>query len=100
MGGDSAAVKTTSKIVELLPLNVWKCVFQLILTSINVVCWLVPLRAKNFAENKILLSLANAFSGGVFLSLAFAHLIPECVHGFGELESSHNEGEVGLGGGG
>jgi len=28
------------------------------------------------------LSLANAFSGGVFLSLAFGHLIPECVAGF------------------
>mmetsp|Transcript_8409 Transcript_8409/g.16996 ORF Transcript_8409/g.16996 Transcript_8409/m.16996 type:complete len:427 (+) Transcript_8409:114-1394(+) len=92
LGGDgSAAVKTTSKIVELLPLNAWKGIFQVILTSINVVCWLVPLRAKNFSENKSLLSLANAFSGGVFLSLAFAHLIPECIHGFGELESTHNE---------
>lgn len=34
------------------------------------------------SENKLALSLANAFSGGVFLSLAFGHLIPECVHGF------------------
>jgi len=33
-------------------------------------------------ENKLALSIANAFSGGVFLSLAFGHLIPECVHGF------------------
>jgi len=33
-------------------------------------------------ENKFALSMANAFSGGVFLSLAFGHLIPECVHGF------------------
>jgi len=65
-----------------LPLNAWKILFQIMLTSINVLCWLLPLRAKNFAENKLLLSLANAFSGGVFLSLAFGHLIPECVHGF------------------
>jgi zinc transporter 1/2/3 len=61
------------------------------LTGLNVACWLLPLRAKNFAENKTLLSLANAFSGGVFLSLAFGHLIPECVHGFNDLEGSHNE---------
>jgi zinc transporter 1/2/3 len=33
-------------------------------------------------QNQFILSMANAFSGGVFLSLAFGHLIPECVHGF------------------
>ncbi|GMH54357.1 hypothetical protein TrST_g10529 [Triparma strigata] len=74
-----------------MPLNAWKIVFQIMLTSINVVCWLLPLRAKNFSENKLLLSLANAFSGGVFLSLAFGHLIPECIHGFSELPGDRNE---------
>jgi zinc transporter 1/2/3 len=65
-----------------IPLNGWKVIFQAILTFINVVCWLIPLRSKNFSQNKLALSLANAFSGGVFLSLAFGHLIPECVEGF------------------
>ncbi|KAL7469241.1 hypothetical protein ACHAXS_009501 [Conticribra weissflogii] len=65
-----------------IPLNLWKIIFQAMLTTINVVCWLVPLRSKKISENKLGLSLANAFSGGVFLSLAFGHLIPECVHGF------------------
>jgi zinc transporter 1/2/3 len=65
-----------------IPLNGWKVIFQAILTFINVVCWLIPLRSKKISENKLALSLANAFSGGVFLSLAFGHLIPECVHGF------------------
>lgn len=27
-----------------IPLNVWKIIFQAMLTTINVVCWLVPLR--------------------------------------------------------
>jgi len=70
-----------------IPLNGWKVIFQAILTSINVACWLIPLRSKQISENKLALSLANAFSGGVFLSLAFGHLIPECVHGF----DGHNE---------
>ena len=70
-----------------LPLNMWKIIFQAFLTALNVVCWLVPLRSKKISENKLALSLANAFSGGVFLSLAFGHLLPECVHGFTE----HNE---------
>ncbi|OEU18003.1 Zinc/iron permease [Fragilariopsis cylindrus CCMP1102] len=74
-----------------IPLNGWKIIFQTFLTILNVVCWLVPLKSKSFGENKLALSLANAFSGGVFLSLAFGHLIPECVHGF----SSNTGGLVG-----
>lgn len=67
-----------------LPLNAWKVLFQAALTAINVACWLIPLRSKhvNLADNPLMLSLANAFSGGVFLALAFGHLIPECLHGF------------------
>lgn len=71
-----------------IPLHLWKVLFQAILTAINVVCWLVPLRSKKISENKLGLSLANAFSGGVFLSLAFGHLIPECIHGFHGVENS------------
>jgi len=65
-----------------LPLILWKVIFQIILTTLNVMCWLIPLRAKKISENELALGLANAFSGGVFLSLAFGHLIPECIHGF------------------
>lgn len=65
-----------------LPLNVWKVIFQAFLTALNVIFWLIPLRSKKMSENKLALSLANAFSGGVFLTLAFGHLIPECIHGF------------------
>ena len=73
------------------PLNVWKIIFQAMLTTINVVCWLVPLKSKKITENKLGMSLANAFSGGVFLSLAFGHLIPECVHGFHGVGNDVNE---------
>ena len=41
-----------------------------------------PNSNSNEPSHSFLLSMANAFSGGVFLSLAFGHLIPECVHGF------------------
>lgn len=71
-----------------IPLHLWKILFQAILTTINVACWLLPLRSKKITENKLGLSLANAFSGGVFLSLAFGHLIPECVHGFHDYQES------------
>jgi hypothetical protein len=79
----TAAAGASGKVLPYgIPLNGWKVIFQAILTTINVLCWLIPLRSKKMTENKLALSLANAFSGGVFLSLAFGHLIPECVHGF------------------
>jgi solute carrier family 39 (zinc transporter), member 1/2/3 len=72
-----------------LPLNAWKVILQFFLTALNVACWLIPLKSKRISENRLGLSLANAFSGGVFLSLAFGHLIPECLHGFEN--SAYNE---------
>lgn len=65
-----------------IPLPLWKVLFQAFLTVMNVLCWYWPLKSKRISDNRLLLSLANAFSGGVFLSLALGHLIPECVHGF------------------
>jgi solute carrier family 39 (zinc transporter), member 1/2/3 len=72
-----------------IPLNAWKIMFQVFLTALNVACWLIPLKSKRISQNKLALSLANAFSGGVFLSLAFGHLIPECLHGFAD--GNYNE---------
>jgi solute carrier family 39 (zinc transporter), member 1/2/3 len=85
---DSAADLVAAKTPHGIPLHLWKVIFQAILTAINVACWLIPLKSKTISENKLGLSLANAFSGGVFLSLAFGHLIPECVAGFAEKTTS------------
>lgn len=78
----AAATSTTATTPYGIPLNAWKVVMQAFLTAINVLCWLGPLQSKKISDNQLALSLANAFSGGVFLSLAFFHLIPECTHGF------------------
>lgn len=79
----SAASDAASAVLPFgIHLNLWKIIFQTLLTTINVLCWLLPLRSKKITSNKLALSLANAFSGGVFLSLAFGHLLPECVEGF------------------
>ena len=89
-----AAATATAAVTKMpynIPLNGWKIIFQVFLTTINVACWLIPLKSKSFGENKLALSLANAFSGGVFLSLAFGHLIPECVHGFTSSIGQYNE---------
>jgi hypothetical protein len=46
---------------------------------------IVDEQVKRFSESRDLISLANAFSGGVFLSLAFGHMIPHSTHGFEKL---------------
>lgn len=46
--------------------------------------WAIPLRNKNLTNNSKLLGLANAFAGGIFLMLAFGHMLP---HSVGVLES-------------
>jgi hypothetical protein len=68
-----------------ITLSFLKIILQLLLTGLNVACWLVPLKIKRFSENQNLISMANAFSGGVFLSLAFGHMIPHSQHGFEHL---------------
>jgi zinc transporter 1/2/3 len=53
--------------------------FQAALTAFNILCWTIPLRLKSFSQNQAVLSLANAFAGGIFLMLSFGHLLPEAV---------------------
>ncbi len=58
-----------------IPIEVFKAILSLFLMILNVTCWLLPMRIKHLQESNVL-GLANAFSGGVFLSLAFGHMIP------------------------
>lgn len=49
----------------------------------------IPLRVKAFKENKLVLALANAFSGGLFLAVGIIHLLPEAAENF---ENYYKEG--------
>ena len=69
------AAATTGGGTENLSLNVIKILLQVCLTTLNVMCWLVPMKIRSFVESKRAISMANAFSGGVFLSLAFGEPI-------------------------
>eukprot|EP01032_Pedospumella_encystans_P008574 gene8574-10160_t len=56
-----------------------KILLQAGLTLFNILCWALPLRNHAFTENRAVLSYANAFAGGIFLMLSFAHLLPEAI---------------------
>jgi len=38
---------------------------------------LIPAYSKFFRSSKVILSLLNCFAGGVFLAMAFIHILPE-----------------------
>lgn len=42
----------------------------------------LPLRMKAFKENKFVLSISGAFSGGLFLGIGLIHLLPESNDNF------------------
>ena len=42
----------------------------------------IPLRLVAFKENKLVLALSGAFSGGLFLSIGLIHLLPESNENF------------------
>ena len=82
-GGFSLQSVDLAKVSSFLPLKeLWftKAVLQVLLTLLNIFCWIMPLRSKNFTQNVELLSLANCFAGGIFLMLSFGHLLPEAIH--------------------
>lgn len=68
-----------------------KAALSLGLTALNVGCWLGPLNLPSFVDSPDALGLANAFSGGVFLSLAFGHLLPHAIHELADLGAGSPE---------
>jgi solute carrier family 39 (zinc transporter), member 1/2/3 len=42
----------------------------------------LPLRLRAFKENKLVLSMSGAFSGGLFLGIGLIHLLPESNESF------------------
>ncbi|CAD8161037.1 unnamed protein product [Paramecium octaurelia] len=60
--------------------------FLIILFTANL-----PFKSKTFRENKPLVSISQAFSGGLFLSVALLHLLPESQDKY---ETSQSNGEM------
>ncbi|EAR98823.1 metal cation transporter, ZIP family protein (macronuclear) [Tetrahymena thermophila SB210] len=50
----------------------------------------LPLRIKSFKENKKLLSISSAFSGGLFISIGLIHILPDASDSFDSYYSSQS----------
>jgi hypothetical protein len=54
-----------------------KVCFIFIILIVTFIAGIIPQKWKKCRKNEEILSIANTFSGGVFLAIAFVHLIPE-----------------------
>ncbi|EAR98829.1 metal cation transporter, ZIP family protein (macronuclear) [Tetrahymena thermophila SB210] len=59
-----------------------KSVAMVIMFLIIVIMGNLPLRVKSFRENKKILSIFSAFSGGLFISIGLIHILPEAGEDF------------------
>ena len=73
-GGAAAAAPEAGALGFKIGLAVLLCAF-------NAACWAAPLRFKRFTGSSQKLGVASTFSGGVFLALAFGHMVPEAAEG-------------------
>ena len=58
-------------------LNIIKSVFIIVVFILTIVAGMLPVKVKACKESQTFLGLANAFSGGLFLSIALFHVLPE-----------------------
>ena len=54
-----------------------KIIFVFIIFAIGLVSGVLPAKVPCCGRNKTFMSMANAFSGGLFLAIALVHVLPE-----------------------
>lgn len=62
-----------------------KIVSLFVIAAIDIISGITPAVSKRFQNSPTVISLTNAFSGGIFIAIAFIHLLPEEVAAYYEL---------------
>ena len=55
----------------------YKIIFIIIAFLEAAILGVIPIKSAKFRKSPMALGVANAFSGGVFLAIAFMHIMPE-----------------------
>lgn len=70
-------------------LFMYKFLTLIILFAVALTFALIPLKLSYFKTNLKLIGVANAFSAGIFLSVALVHLLPESTERFNDISGSN-----------
>ena len=57
-----------------------KWIFIVVCLAVTMASGLAPMKIKGCSGNAKILGIANSFSGGVFLAIAFVHILPETAN--------------------
>lgn len=60
--------------------ELWKCAFCIVILAVTLVAGWSPMCTTKCKENPRLLGILNSFAGGVFLAIAFVHILPEACN--------------------
>jgi zinc transporter 1/2/3 len=69
-----------------MDLKVLKILFLFVFFLEAMVMGLIPVYCKAFSESPVILGIANAFSGGVFLAICLMHIMPEQVEAYAGIQ--------------
>ena len=70
-----------------------KLVFLVVFFILAGVSTIIPPKVKWFRNHPTWMSIANAFSGGIFLGIGLLHMLPETVDTYNDLEEDDHEEE-------
>jgi len=56
-----------------------KIAFIIVITAEAIIAGFIPTWSPECRENPKILGIANSFAGGVFLAIAFMHIMPEMI---------------------
>lgn len=56
--------------------------FIFVVFGIALLFGILPAKIKSCGRNPRFMSMANAFSGGLFLAIALVHILPDVVHDY------------------
>ncbi len=69
---------------ELKTLLIWKICFIFVIFGIALGFGILPAKVKSCGRNPKFMSMANAFSGGLFLAIALIHILPDVLNEYTE----------------
>lgn len=62
--------------------DILKIVFIFVILAEGYICGIAPAKCEMCLSSPLVLSLMNAFSGGVFIAVAIIHVLPEAVEDY------------------
>ena len=77
-------------------MNIIKIVVIFVIFGVAVLAGILPIKVKRCRESKTFMSMANAFSGGLFLAIALVHILPEVIEQYNDLMKKDEDVKVGL----